>query len=213
MTTLSRLSNPAPLPVRRPVSHRSTVHSSIGILRKVYGWSCVVAGVTFFIFGQAVSRSEAFGFAPYVFFLGSFFAWFSLYWCLQHAKAIKEYAPNIALMVFSPFFAAGLDALQGTKLTPMLAASLLRIPYHLGFPLLDGPWQVAVVLSICFAVSVVFMYLTTWVLAGPVAFASFLLVAIPIWFARLVHSIDPKNNFFGFSIAVMLGVSWWLASI
>jgi hypothetical protein len=188
--------------------------SSLAVLRKFYGWLAVGLVLSLLLFARLVPPGSSLGLAWAVLFTGAFFAWFSLRWCLEHRSALKEYAPQTLLMVLTPLLAAGLDQLAGTQLVQVLIQPLVRSEHLQPFvSALDTPWAAAASFSVVLFACFVIMYGVTWLLSAPVAFASFLLVALPIWFARRIHSIDQKNTFFWFSVVVMLIVSWGLTRL
>jgi hypothetical protein len=188
--------------------------SALAALRKFYGCLALGLVVALLLFGRFIPHNSSIGVTWAASFTGAFFAWFALRWWLQHRAALTDYLPQTALMVLTPFFAAGLDQTAGTQLVEVLVQPLARSE-HLQ-PFVSAPnasWMAAAVLSGVLLTCFVSMYGITWLLSAPLAFASFLLVAIPIWFARWIHAIDPKNTFFWFSVVVMLGVSWWMTQL
>ena len=189
--------------------------TSVSHLRKFYGWFAVAVLVSFIFFGRLVTLSPSIGTIWSLSFVATFFGWFSLKWCLDHKRTVKELGPNTALMIFAPFLMAGMDSFADTGFTKVLAEPLVRSAHLLGVssPNAADPWLIAAVFSGLFMLCFAIMYSLTWLSATPMAFLSLALVAIPVWLARLVHAIDPKNTFFWFSVVIMLGVSWWLSAL
>jgi hypothetical protein len=53
----------------------------------------------------------------------------------------------------------------------------------------------------------------SWLFAVPVTFSSACVVALPIWFARLVNAIAPQQNFYGFTIIAYIMVGLLLSQM
>lgn len=175
-------------------------------LRKIYGWAAITIMVAFFFLGRWVN--ESLGFVLSIIFFASFWGWFSIRWSTEHKKELAEFTPLI-IGVLGPLLIGILDLINGTSLTNAIA-DLFYIPasaMELNVPRVGNPVVIGGTISAICALSLAVLYLLTWLLVVPIVFASVALIALPIWFARLIDLFTPKKPFPGFLIMIIVALT------
>ena len=166
----------------------------LSALRSFYGWLAVAAFSLFFVLPKVIDPSpNFFGFLSLV-GLGSVFGWFSIKWCLNHRKTVREFGSQVSLMVFGPILIGAFDLLLQTPFTQILAEGFYRIPLPFGWevPHLTNPIAIGGAISLLFAVFFGLYYIITWLLTVPAAFASATIILLPVLLARFIHA-DRKS--------------------
>ncbi|WP_112662788.1 hypothetical protein [Microvirga flavescens] len=189
---------------------RASIQEGLNGLKKAYGWAAVTALVAFFIFRRSIEADKPSHLILSVAFLASFFGWFSIRWSTEHKKELAEFKPLI-MGLFGPLVLGIVDLLYETHWVNIFADPFYIAASAGGFnlPRIDNHAILGGIVSAIFAVSLAVMYLLTWLLVAPIAFASVALIALPIWFARLVDLVAPKKAFPGFVIIILIAATLW----
>lgn len=183
----------------------------LAALQRLYGWVAIVTVASLILFGRLFGGNATAGLAWPSFFLVSVFGWFSIKWCINHRKAVFEYGPQVALLVFGPILMGVLDALTGTPFVQVLAEPFARIPNPWGWqvPRFTNPMALGALMSAVLAAFFGLYYVVAWILSIPAAFASAALVALPVALARIIHVIAPRKAFFGLTVLLFTVATLW----
>ena len=184
---------------------------SLSALRSFYGWVSVSSFSLFFVLPKIIgSNPNFFGFLSLV-GIGSVFGWFSIKWCLDHRKTVREFGSQVLLMVFGPILIGAFDLLLHTPFTQILAEGFYRIPLPFGWevPHFTNPIAIGGAISLLFAAFFGLYYIITWLLTVPTAFASATIVLLPVLLARLIHVVAPRKPFVGFTFVLFTAVTLW----
>ncbi len=185
-------------------------------LKTFYAWLTTAAIGTILIFSQLFRElSLVVALTVTYIFLFSSFSWFSIKWCTEHKKMLKQVAPLVIMLILTPFLMSLLYLLDPAVSNPFIASGLNQLATSFGFkffvslhPVVQG--GISSVFILCWFV---LCYVVSWLFAVPIAFCSVFVVALPVWFARLVDTIAPKQNFFGFTVVVYFVVSLLLLQL
>lgn len=183
----------------------------LSMLRSFYGWAAVAAFSMFFVLPRVIGPNpNFFGFLSLV-GLGSFFGWFSIKWCLDHRKTVREFGSQVSLMIFGPILIGVFDLLLHTPFTQILAEGFYRLPLPFGWeaPHITNPIAIGSAISLLFAAFFFLYYIITWLLTAPTAFASVAIVLLPVLLARFIHAVAPRKPFVGFTFVLFTAVSLW----
>lgn len=128
----------------------------------------------------------------------------SLVWVVHHKEVIKYLMGAILLFGGVSLLMPVMDILGGGNLTHMFA---MRMSSTLA-PIIDyvpeaGTYNEAFYVASVYAGFFVFMYMTSWIYAAPTAIFACSLVAFPIWLARLIDKLFPKQP-----VAIVFFVLW-----
>lgn len=184
----------------------------LSALRNFYGWVAVAASSLFFVLPNVIGPNPSFfGFLSVV-GIASVFGWFSIKWCIDHRKTVREFGSQISLMVFGPILIGAFDLLLQTPFTQILAEGFYRIPLPFGWevPHLTNPIAIGGAISLLFAVFFCFYYIITWFLTVPATFVSATVVLLPVLLARFTHAVAPRKPFFGFTFVLFAAVTLWM---
>lgn len=189
---------------------RACVHEGLKSLRKVYGWATVIVVVAFFILGRGVEANKALGSVLSIAFVASFLGWFSIQWSTEHKKELAKSAP-LVVIALGPLILGVFDFFSGTSWINTSAEPfyIAMAGTGLNIPHIENPAVLGGIISAIFAISLAIFYLLTWLLVVPIAFASIALIALPIWFAKVVDLIAPKKAFPGFIMIVTVVLILW----
>jgi hypothetical protein len=190
----------------------TTIIDGLTTLQRLYGWAAILTVASLFLFGRLFGGNGTVGIVWSSCFLISVFGWFSIRWCISHRRAATEYGSQVALLVFGPTLMGILDVLAGTPFTQLLAEPFGRIPNPWGWenPVSTAnPMALGAAMSLALAVFFAVYYVITWMLAIPAAFASAVLVALPVAVARFIHVIAPRKAFFGLTVVVFTAATLW----
>lgn len=180
-------------------------------LRGFYGWVAVAAFSLFLVLPRFTGPNPSFfGFLSLV-GISSVFGWFSIKWCLDHQKTVREFGSQVSLMVFGPILIGAFDLLFNTPFAQILAEGFYRIPLPLGWevPQLTNPLAIGSAISLLFAAFVGIYYIITWLLTVPAAFASATIILLPVVLARFIHTLAPRKPFVGFTFVLFTLVTLW----
>ncbi|MBA5637755.1 hypothetical protein H3H37_11890 [Duganella sp. LX20W] len=184
---------------------------SLSVLRNFYGWVAVVAFLLFIVLSKIIGPNPNFlGYLSPV-GIGSVFGWFSIKWCLEHRKTVREFGSQASLFVFGPILLGAFDLLLHTQFTQILAEGFYRIPLPLGWevPHLTNPIAISGVISLLFATFFGLYYILTWLFTVPAAFASAVIILLPVLLARFIHAVAPRKPFVGFTFVLFTAVTLW----
>lgn len=187
------------------------IAESLSALRSFYGWVAIAAFSSFFVLPKVIGPNPGFfGFVSLV-GVGSAFGWFSIKWCLDHRKTVREFGSQVSLMVFGPILIGAFDLLFNTPFTQILAEGFYGIPLPLGWeiPHLTNPIAIGGAISLLFATFFGLYYIITWLLTVPAAFASVSIVLLPVALARFIHTVTPRKPFVGFTFVLFTAVTLW----
>ncbi|MGO4574100.1 hypothetical protein [Microvirga sp. 2TAF3] len=189
---------------------RASIHEGLKSLKKVYGWATVIVVVAFFILGRSVEANKALGSVLSVAFVATFLGWFSIQWSTEHKKELAKSAP-LVLAALGPLVIGAIDFVSGTSWINTSAEPFYTLMAGIGLnvPHVNNPAVLGGIISAIFAVSFAIFYLLTWLIVAPIAFASVALIALPIWFAKVVDLIAPKKAFPGFIMIVTVALALW----
>jgi hypothetical protein len=176
-----------------------------GRLAKILIGSIMIS--TLFLKGHALTPL-------YFLFIFSFLSWLSIKWTTEHTMMLKQFAPIVIITLALPLVISFLSLFEPT-FSIFTKPEFYQIAKILGFdsfismhPILQGG-----IISIVILFYFVIAYLVLWLLVTPLAFVSVMAVAFTVWLARFVDKIAPQQNFFGFTIIVLVIVSIWLSQI
>lgn len=184
---------------------------SLSVLRSFYGWVAVAAFSLFFVLPKVIGPNpNFFGFLSLV-AIGSVFGWFSIKWCLDHRKTVREFSSQVSLMVFGPILIGAFDLLLHTPFTQILAEGFYRLPLPFGWevPHLTDPIAIGGAVSLLFAAFFGLYYIIAWLLTVPAAFASATIVLLPVLLSRFIHAVAPQKPFVGFTFVLFTAVTLW----
>lgn len=184
---------------------RSTqIAKGLSALKKIYGWLSILSFGAFVFAGKFIEPTQNIGLILSMSFFFSFFGWFSLKWCTEHRKAINEYGPMTAFIVFSPLLMSAFDSLAGTPFTKILSEPFYSFPLPAGLelPHFNDPIAIGAVASLLLAAFFAFYYAITWIISAPAAFLSVSIIALPVAMARFIHVIAPRKAFFGLTVVI-----------
>lgn len=186
----------------------------LSMLKRFYGWVAVAIFSMFFALSKILGSNPQFFFFMSLVGLGSVFGWFSIKWCLEHRRTIREFSSNVLIMIFAPILIGIFDFFLHTPFTQVLAEGFYHLPLPDGWevPHLTNPLAIGGAISLFFATFVGFYYIITWLLTVPAAFASVAIVLLPVLLARFIHVAAPRKPFVGFTFVlftvVTLGSLW-----
>ena len=182
----------------------ASIVEGLSMLRGLYGWVAVVALSMFFVLPQFIDPEPNFFSFLSLVGLVSVFGWFSIKWCLDHGKTIREFGSHASLMVFGPILIGVFDLFFHTPFTQILAGSFYRLSMSFSWeiPHLTNPISIGFAVSLLFAVFVFLYYIITWLLAVPDAFASVAIVLLPVVLARFIYAVAPRKPFVGFTFVL-----------
>lgn len=181
------------------------VTGGLFVLRSFYGWLAICAILLFFILPKFIDPNPSvLRFLSLVGIAGSF-GWFSIRWCIDHKKAVREIGSQASLMVFGPILLGVFDFLFHTPFTQILAEAFYSVPWPLlgwKVPHLTHPIAIGCAVSLLFAAGFVSYYIITWVLTVLATFASAIVVLLPVALACSIHALAPKKPFEGFALVL-----------
>lgn len=184
----------------------TTTNNALTKLKKFYGLLCASGFVLFYASIWLLGKNNK-AMMPMAFLaLFSFAGWFSLKWCMQHKKAVKELIPTVAKIVLLPIGSAFIDKLFNTNFLSLLLTPFQSIPQPVAamLPHLNGPVQASIALSVFLCVGFFLYYIISWIMFAPIAFTSIVMVLFPVKLARIVDRLNPNNAFAGFTFLVFL---------
>ncbi|WP_345977567.1 hypothetical protein [Sulfurimonas sp. HSL3-7] len=189
----------------------TTISNGLIVLRKFYGWFAFVSLVMIFSMGALSIRNPELAYIFSLFLIGSCLSWFSIKWVTEHKKTISEIGPQAALFVFSPLLMGAFDFIFGTSFIPILTKSLANTSLPFGYEITQdmNPIVFSFMVTLLFVSVFAIYYLITWMLTTAIAFASTVVIAIPVLLARLIHIVWPKKAFFGFTVLIFAIVTIW----
>ncbi|MEN3032021.1 hypothetical protein [Chromobacterium amazonense] len=183
-------------------------HDALMKVKKFYGWSCIIGLILFFASSWLLGNHNMLMPTISMIVLFSFAGWFSIKWCTNHKKTIREILPTALKIVLSPIGAALLDKFFGTKLISSLTLPFQDIPQpiysfipHIN---LNGLAEISISMSIFLLAGMLLYYVLTWIMLAPIAFASIALTLAPIKLARFIDKITPNNAFAGLTFIIAL---------
>lgn len=180
-------------------------------LRRFYGWVAIAAFSLFFVLPNVIDPNPNFFGFLLVVCIASFFGWYSIKWCIDHRKTVREFGSQVSLMVFGPILIGAFDLLLQTSFTQILAEGLYRIPLPFGWdvPHLTNPLAIGGAISMLLALFFGLYYIITWFFTVPATFASATIVLLPVLFARFIHAVAPRKPFVGFTFVLFTAVTLW----
>ncbi|EJL6560636.1 hypothetical protein NMS15_003600 [Vibrio cholerae] len=128
----------------------------------------------------------------------------SLFWVLHHKEVFKYFLKLLLLLWGGSLTIPIMDYLSGTNMTHVFSTMLSDGMYPLfNYVPEKGLWSETLYVSSVYGGMVIFLYLTSWLYAAPTAMLACSVIAFPIWGARLVDRIFPKQP-----VVVVFFVLW-----
>ncbi|MGI9831630.1 hypothetical protein [Vibrio vulnificus] len=132
----------------------------------------------------------------------------SLFWVLHHKEVFKHFLKLLLLFGGGSLTIPIMDYLSGTNMTHVFATMLSEVMYPLfHYTPEKGLWSGTLYISSVYSGMVIFMYVTSWLYAAPTAMLACSVIALPIWGARLVDRIFPKQP------VVVIFLALWFYSL
>lgn len=190
---------------------KKSVISGIEFMMKYYGVLTAVNAIAFIFLGQILRGFDVFFIVTAFLFLCFDICWFSLYWCIRHKVIVRKMAPIALLFVLTPFLISILDLVQPFDLISSYSSPIYDIAAITksnflvsAHPIIQG--TIISITTLCF---IPIYYLGIWLFSIPIAFLSASVVIVPIWSARIIDIISPKQNFYGLIISIFMIISLW----
>lgn len=190
----------------------SSVRSGLSQLARLYALFAILAFVAFLLVGrlQAV-RVQTWAIWA---FTTCTLGWLSIGWCTDHRKTLAQFRPGLALALIFPVILVSTDLLTGESFTRRFCEPIYMLlsdnPWHFELPQLASPIAFGSLLMALLLGTFASYYILIWLVAAPIAFASVLVIWVPVSLARLIHTFAPKTPMAGLVAVVFAMASLWL---
>lgn len=177
-------------------------------LGQLYGWLAAVSVASFYISARFIDPSSSISKILSVASVLLLFCWISIKWCLNHKKELKKIRGFVICIAFAPLFVGILEHYTEFNYSEPLRLLLSSSPIisEAPFPIPMTQFGFGLSMTIFLIFGLGLYYFMTWFMALPVLVFSYLLVAVPIMFSRLVSVYAPDTPLIGFSIFVVAGL-------
>lgn len=129
----------------------------------------------------------------------------SLFWVLRHKEVFKQFLKLLLLFGGGSLTIPLMDYLSGTNMTHIFATMLSEVMSPLiNYVPGEGLWSETFYISSVYGGMVIFIYVTSWFYAAPTAILACSVIALPIWGARLIDRVFPKQP-----VVVIFLVLWF----
>ncbi|EHH1174118.1 TPA: hypothetical protein NJY92_004576 [Vibrio parahaemolyticus] len=118
----------------------------------------------------------------------------SLWWALHHKEVVKHFAWLGLLFGGMSLLMPVMDFLSGTNMTQMMSTMLsYSLSPVINFTPSNGLLEQTMYIAGTFCGFFLFLYVISWVYAAPTALFACIVIALPIWAARLINRVFPKE--------------------
>lgn len=118
----------------------------------------------------------------------------SLFWVLHHKEVLKRFLKLLLFFGGGSLTMPLTDFLCGTNMTQYYATMLAEVTYPLfNYTPSEGLLYETLYISSIYGGIVVFLYITSWIYAAPIAILACSIIAIPIWGARMIDRVFPTK--------------------
>lgn len=184
------------------------VKDSLLFLKKLFGWSAIFFTViyialAFLKFGHNVV-------IPYIVipFIISFYIWFSISWVIDHKSYLKKSIPKEWMFFpFCSFIVLVFDWILNTNYFSLIDGFIKKefsCLNYINLPYGDYSVSWAVFYIVASASFIFIWYIFVWVFSIPIFLIAFLVVLLPIYFAKFIDKISPKTPLVGIVIIVWI---------
>lgn len=134
--------------------------------------------------------------------------WMSIKWYTNHKAVLKESIKPFLMVTLSPFLLLILGYLADEPIINALVNDFrqVELPFGWSIPEVINPLHVVLWISFGMAVASVFYYVVACIVFLPAVLLSFLCVAMPIQFAKIVNSYCPKTPLIGFTVFLYVAI-------
>lgn len=132
----------------------------------------------------------------------------SLLWVLHHKKVFKQFFEMLLLFGAGALLLPFMDYFSGSNLTHLFSVMLSEgMSPIISYSPDDGILSETIYVWGVYSGIVLFMYITSWLYAAPIAILSCFIIAMPIWVARAIDKMFPKQP------VVIVFLAMWLYSL
>jgi hypothetical protein len=199
----------------------SSISSLLDKLRLFYGW---LSGISFgfiILLAYTTEASSKWVHSLLLIISSTFFISLlnsvAISWCMYHRKNIKNLL-SFAVYIFAILIlAVVVDMINPDEplLIPLIFASLAPLLGLLGLSAdsFNHPIVQMVVISAFMLIYLFTVYVGMWLISAPLTFASAVVLACPVYFARTIEYFWPKQNLVGLCMILNIVIILWQAAL